>query len=89
MRTVRVRISGRVQGVFFRATCARRADELGVSGWVRNLPDGSLEAVFEGRERSIEAMLAWCREGPPYARVDAVEVRPEPPLPRPGFRIEP
>ena len=89
MRSVRVRISGRVQGVFFRATCARLADELGLSGWVRNRPDGDLEAVFQGPDRAVEDMLAWCREGPPHAQVDAVDVRPEPPGTQGGFRVEP
>jgi acylphosphatase len=89
VRCVRVRISGRVQGVFFRASCARRADELGLSGWVRNRPDGDLEAVFEGPEQAVEDILAWCREGPPDARVDRVDVRAEPPLVETGFRIEP
>lgn len=89
MRTVRVRISGRVQGVFFRATCARLADELGLSGWVRNRPDGDLEAVFQGPDQAVEDMVAWCREGPPHAQVDAVDVRAEPPVPQSGFRVEP
>ena len=88
MRCVRVRISGRVQGVFFRASCARRADELELSGWVRNRPDGDLEAVFEGPDEAVEDIVAWCREGPPHARVDRVEVQSEPPLPERGFRIE-
>ena len=88
MRCVRVRISGRVQGVFFRASCARLADELGLSGWVRNRPDGDLEAVFQGPGSAVEDMVAWCREGPPHARVDAVDVRAEEPVSRTGFRIE-
>jgi acylphosphatase len=88
MRCVRVRISGRVQGVFFRASCARRADELGLSGWVRNRPDGDLEAVFEGADEAVENIVAWCREGPPHARVDRVQVQAEPPLPETGFRVE-
>ena len=89
MRCVRVRISGRVQGVFFRASCARRADELGLSGWVRNRPDGDLEAVFEGPDEAVEDIVAWCREGPPQARVDRVEVQAEPPRAKTGFRIVP
>jgi acylphosphatase len=88
MRTVRVKIAGHVQGVFFRASCARLADDLGVSGWVRNLPDGDLEAVFQGPDAAVERILAWCREGPRHARVDAVDVRPEPPLGRAGFCVE-
>lgn len=88
MRTVRVRISGRVQGVFFRASCARLAEDLGLSGWVRNLPQGDLEAVFQGPDPAVEDILAWCRQGPPYARVEGVEVKAEPPLRDTGFRIE-
>lgn len=87
MRTVRVKISGRVQGVFFRASCARLADDLGLSGWVRNLPEGDLEAVFQGPDPAVERILAWCREGPRQARVDAVDVRPEPPLGQTGFLV--
>ena len=88
MRTVRVRISGRVQGVFFRASCARLAHDLGVSGWVRNLSDGDLEAVFQGPDSAVERILAWSREGPRNAGVDSVDVRPEPPLDGAGFRVE-
>ncbi len=87
MKRVRVLVSGRVQGVFFRATCAARARELGVAGWVRNLPDGRVEAAFEGEDAAVDAMVAWCREGPPYARVEHVEVTPEEPLGEAGFRI--
>jgi acylphosphatase len=69
----RIRISGAVQGVFFRATCAREAARHGVAGWVRNLPDGSVEAVIEGHAEAVEAMTAWCRRGPDGARVDGVD----------------
>lgn len=78
MKRVRVVVSGRVQGVFFRATCARRARALGLGGSVRNMPDGSVEAVFEGPSADVEAMVAWCRSGPELARVDEVEVHEEP-----------
>jgi acylphosphatase len=88
MRTVRVRISGRVQGVFFRTSCARVAKDLGIGGWVRNLPLGDLEAVFQGTDRAVDDMLAWCRTGPPQARVERVEVKDEPAFPGTGFRIE-
>jgi len=77
-RRVHVLISGRVQGVFFRSNTKDKADELSITGWVRNLSDGRVEAVFEGEEESIEKMLQWCREGPKYALVEKVEVIPEP-----------
>lgn len=70
-------ISGRVQGVFFRANTKRVADELGVKGWVRNLPDGRVEAVFEGEEDAVKKIVEWCHRGPPAARVDRVEVKYE------------
>lgn len=68
-------ISGRVQGVWFRASTRDQARRLGLSGWVRNLPDGRVEAVLEGEESRLQAMLDWCHAGPPGARVDHVEVR--------------
>jgi acylphosphatase len=79
VRRVRVRIEGRVQGVFFRATCRRVAADLGVAGWVRNAADGSVEAVFEGEPEAVQAILDWCREGPPHAHVRSVEVTDEQP----------
>lgn len=66
-------IEGRVQGVFFRAATRDEARQRGLTGWVRNLPDGRVEALFEGDKRALEAMLAWCHLGPPYAYVDRVE----------------
>ena len=87
MRRVRVSISGHVQGVFFRTSCAGLAERLGVSGWVRNVPGGGVEAVFEGSERSVEQMVTWCEEGPPHARVDRVHREEEPPSGEAGFRI--
>jgi acylphosphatase len=71
---VRVRVAGRVQGVFFRVTCARRARELGLAGSVSNLADGSVQAVFEGDSSAVEAAVEWCRRGPPMAEVTLVEV---------------
>lgn len=87
MRRARVMISGRVQGVFFRASCAERAEALGLSGWVRNAPSGGVEAVFEGEEADVDAMLGWCRHGPSHARVDHVEVVDETPTGAKDFRI--
>jgi len=81
----RVIVRGQVQGVGFRASCARRALALEVSGSVRNLADGAVEAVFEGPLDAVEAMVAWCREGPPMARVTAVDVHAEDPTGTRGF----
>lgn len=67
-------ISGRVQGVFFRMETRRAADRIGVSGWVRNLRDGTVEAVFEGEQDRVEAVLEWCKEGPAHAHVVNVDV---------------
>jgi len=72
-------VRGRVQGVFFRATCARRARSLGIGGWVGNRPDGAVEAVFEGERREVEELVDWCRRGPERAEVTSVEVTEEPP----------
>jgi acylphosphatase len=82
---VRVRVSGRVQGVGFRVHTAERARSLGVAGSVRNLPDGTVEAAFEGEEAAVEALVGWCRRGPAGARIDAVEVDDEEPRGEQGF----
>ena len=71
-------IAGRVQGVFFRASTGEKADELGLTGWVRNTRDGSVEAVFEGEEGAVDEMLAWCHKGPSLAKVTKVSVDIEP-----------
>jgi acylphosphatase len=86
-RRVRVVVSGRVQGVFFRVECEMRARQLGLGGWVRNLGDGRVEAVFEGGVGDVEAAIAWCREGPAGARVTDVEIHAEPPAGARDFRI--
>lgn len=72
-----VYFSGKVQGVFFRSNTQQKAQELGVSGWVRNLQDGRVEAVFEGDEEKIEKIMQWCRKGPEYAAVKDMEVTDE------------
>ncbi|MBN1613748.1 MAG: acylphosphatase [Deltaproteobacteria bacterium] len=74
MKRVRVIISGKVQGVFFRARTHEMAQSLSLAGWVMNRADGSVEAVFEGKEDDLEAMLSWCRKGPAASRVTKVEV---------------
>jgi acylphosphatase len=73
-KAVDVRITGMVQGVSFRAYTRRQADGLGVTGWVRNEPDGAVAGHFEGPERAVDALVAWCRHGPAYAEVDDVAV---------------
>jgi len=75
---VHVIISGRVQGVWFRSSTKGKAEQLGITGWVRNTSDGNVEAVFEGDEKIIKVMIEWCNHGPPLAKVDAVEVEKQP-----------
>jgi acylphosphatase len=83
----RVVVWGHVQGVFFRETTRRRAQAAGVSGWVRNRPDGAVEAVLEGDEEAVERLVAFCREGPRGARVDRVDVAAEEPERLDGFHV--
>jgi acylphosphatase len=80
MTVVRVHlyISGRVQGVFYRRNAMQEAKRLGLTGWVRNLPDRRVEAVAEGDEEHVEDFIRWCRKGPPLAIVRDVEIRQEP-----------
>lgn len=84
---VHVFVEGRVQGVWFRETTRRQAERLGVNGWVRNLPDGRVEAVYEGERQAVEELLAWTHRGPEYARVARVEIHDEDPRGEQGFRI--
>jgi len=72
-------VHGRVQGVFFRDTCRRQAEEGGVAGWVSNASDGSVHAWFEGPAAAVERLLSWARRGPRAADVDRVDVREVPP----------
>lgn len=83
----RVVVHGRVQGVWYRAATREQARTLGLSGWVRNRPDGAVEAVFEGDAGAVTAALAFCRRGPPAARVERVEVVDEPPEGLDGFTV--
>jgi acylphosphatase len=83
----RVVVRGRVQGVWFRETCRRQALAAGVSGWVRNRPDGEVEAAFEGEREAVERMVDWCRTGPPRAVVTGIEVTDEPLIGDEGFRV--
>lgn len=77
-KRVHIFISGRVQGVFFRAETKSKAQFYNLSGWVRNLQDGRVETVFEGEERDVEKMIAWCKEGPAFATVQNIEIHEEP-----------
>ncbi|TYT60634.1 acylphosphatase [Natrialba swarupiae] len=80
-------VSGTVQGVFYRATTRDTARERGVDGWVKNLEDGRVEAVFEGPEDAVESMVEWCHNGSPKASVEDVEVEYGDPLGENGFEI--
>jgi acylphosphatase len=87
VRRARVRVRGRVQGVFFRESIRRAALEEGVAGYVRNLPDGSVEAAFEGAPDAVERLVAFARSGPPDADVREVEIAEEPPEGASGFSV--
>jgi acylphosphatase len=80
-------VHGNVQGVFFRDSARRAADQAGVAGWVANNDDGTVEAVFEGDEDAVESMLAFCREGPARADVERVDVSEEEPEGLSGFEV--
>ena len=83
----RVVVHGSVQGVFFRDTTRRKAQERGVTGWVRNCPDGTVEALFEGEREAVEALVAFARQGPRGASVERVDVSDAPPEGGGGFAI--
>lgn len=83
----RVVVSGRVQGVWFRNACRREAQAVGLAGWVRNRPDGTVEAAFEGSPDAVAALVAWCRTGPPRARVTGIDEFEELPTEATGFVI--
>jgi len=83
----RVVVHGAVQGVFFRASCQQEASRLGVAGWVANRPDGAVEAAFEGESGAVTALVDWCRQGPPRAEVEAVDVTDEKPEGIRGFDV--
>ena len=87
MKAVAVKVTGRVQGVSFRWYAVQEAERLGVTGWVRNEPDGSVAAHVEGEDPAVDAMVAWCRRGPSYAAVRDVAVTDVPPTGAHGFGI--
>lgn len=79
---------GRVQGVFFRDSCAREARAAGLTGWIRNRSDGAVEAVFEGRREAVERLVEWCRHGPSRAMVTGLDVAEVSPAGLESFRIQ-
>jgi acylphosphatase len=72
MKTQHLLIQGRVQGVWYRESMRREAERLGVAGWVRNAPDGSVEAVVQGSDEAVDALIAWAHDGPPMAQVERI-----------------
>lgn len=87
MERVRVVVSGHVQGVLFRDSCRREAQRHGVAGWVRNDPEGTVTAEFEGASGDVEAMVAWCRRGPAHAQVTGIEQHAIAPTGARGFDV--
>ena len=87
MTRARVRVRGRVQGVFFRVETRDRARSLGLAGWVRNCSDGSVEAVFQGAPERVQSMVDWCGRGPSGASVASVDVNWEEPTDEAAFRV--
>ena len=73
-KTLRLVIHGRVQGVFFRDSMRREAQRLGISGWVRNRSDGTVEAAVQGEPADVDAIVRWARRGPPHAQVERIEI---------------
>jgi acylphosphatase len=87
VKRLRVTVTGRVQGVFFRDSCRQEARRLNVAGWVANEPDGSVLVEVEGPADRVDALVDWCREGPPHARVDRVWTSPTTPEGDTGFKV--
>ncbi len=77
MRVCHVRIMGRVQGVYYRSSLQQQAQAMGILGWCRNMPDGSVEALLSGSKEAVDALIQWCHLGPPNAQVERVEVTPQ------------
>jgi acylphosphatase len=87
MKRAHVIVRGQVQGVFFRAEARDRAASLDLGGWIRNNPDGTVEAVFEGEDERVESIVEWCRRGPALAQVEYVDVSWEQPQGESGFAV--
>ena len=88
MYSLKIRVFGKVHGVFYRASAKEKAGELGVYGWVKNESDGSVSILAEGEEVLVKRMLDWCKEGPSYSRVDRVEFEEVEPKNRSKFKIK-
>lgn len=88
-KAIKVRISGQVQGVFFRVWAKEKADQLGVMGWIRNRLGGEVEGLFVGPEEAVDALVAVCREGPKGALIDDIKTEPAPGLTPANFQIKP
>lgn len=87
MQTVHLTISGKVQGVFYRASAKEEADRLRLQGWVRNTATGAVEALVQGPAEAVNRFIAWCRQGPPRAKVREVRVEPAEAVSFPGFTV--
>ena len=87
MPAVHLLIQGKVQGVFFRASAKEVAEDLGISGWIKNTKEGAVECVADGAEAAIQQFVDWCKQGPSGARVDEVTVSQTDPIKDTGFRI--
>ena len=87
MATVHLWITGKVQGVFFRASAAELAEKLHLNGWIKNAVEGAVEVTVNGSDEAVEQFIAWCRKGPSGARVDDVKITPKPDDGFLGFQV--
>ncbi len=87
MTTVHLIISGKVQGVFYRASAREMADRLGIQGWIKNTAEGNVEVMASGNEPELQRFIAWCREGPPKARVDDIVIIQKQEMQFEGFAV--
>ena len=87
LKAIKIKVSGKVQGVFFRASTHQEAQKLGLKGWCMNLPDGRVEIYAEGESEALDQLIKWCQSGPPMARVDECRVEEAEPLNYPEFSI--
>lgn len=83
-----IRVYGKVQGVFYRKSTQAEAQKIGLKGWVRNLPDGSVEIFAEGSTQQLEELKTWCKQGPPQAKVEKISIKPSPAAFYKSFEIE-